>query len=96
MNERLSFVIVITVFIVVVIVIAIFIVVLIAPLMVILTVTLILIVILLFIVFHRRQEQGFGMRLNVSCGPLCQSDRAVIKRIKGIERRSVIKGADSQ
>ena len=30
-------------------------------------------------------RQGFGMRLNISCGPLCQSDRGVIKGIKGIE-----------
>ena len=27
----------------------------------------------------------FGMRLNVSCGPVCQSDRGVIRGIKGIE-----------
>ena len=83
MSERLSFVIGIAVFIVVLIV-----------LLMVILVTLILI--LLFIVFHWGQEQGFGMRLNVSCGPVCQSDRAVIKGIKGIERRSVIKGADSQ
>ena len=28
---------------------------------------------------------GVGMRLNVSCAPVCQSDRGVIRGIKGIE-----------